>query len=149
MELYGLRKSRDLDFITTNPSMVSKITSLGYDLNHNHFSELPFSHKEVVHNPYLHVRLFGVKFSSINLRQLMLELRFASEGNEFPAKKMRDLELIRGFQAGNPGGENRVIGLVATVVTQFRLIFEFAVQHIMPRLPRGIAEALRKLRRLL
>ena len=149
MELYGLRKSRDLDFITNSSSMVSKITSLGYDVNHEHFSELPFSHNEVVDNPYLHVRLFGVKFSSINLRQLMLELRFASEGNEFPAKKMRDLELIRGFQTGNPGGENRVIGLVATVATQFRLIFEFAVQHIMPRLPRGIAEALRKLRRLL
>lgn len=146
MELYGLRKSRDLDLITNSSSMVSKITSLGYDLNHDHYSELPFSHNEVVDNPYLHVRLFGVKFSSINLRQLMLELRFASEGNEFPAKKMRDLELIRGFQKGKP---NRVIGLVATGVTQFRLIFESAVQHIMPRLPRGIAEALRKLRRLL
>ena len=149
MELYGLRKSRDLDFITTSPSMVSKITSLGYDVNHNHFSQLPFSHNEVVDNPYLHVRLFGVKFSSINLRQLMLEFRFAGEGKDFPAKKMRDLKLIRGFQIGKHRGGNRmVIGAVATGVTQFRLLFEFAVQRIMPRLPRGIAEALRKLRRL-
>lgn len=146
MELYGLRKSRDLDLICLD-ELTSEILSLGLDVNNEHYAQLPISHNHVITSPYLHVKLYGVKFTSLALRHLILSFGPRSAQALWRKKKSRDLELISQYFSGRASyriSANKVFG---TLATQIRLLFEFVVNRIMPKLPPGIAEFIRKMRR--
>lgn len=145
MELYGLRKSRDLDLICKGSDLRRELLSLGYDVNDGHYKWTPISSDQVIENPYLHVRLYGFKFTSLAVRQLLLSFGSASLGKELSPKKLRDKKYISMYFANTQGKKLSGLGLWGTLATQGRLLFEKAVTSLVPKLPRGIARVLRKL----
>jgi hypothetical protein len=149
MELYGLRKSRDLDLICIDPQARSEILSLGYDLNDRHYEWLPINQSQVIQDPHLHLSLFGLKFTSLALRQLILTLGPSYAGEKLSSKKSRDLHLISKFNVANGRKLLNVNGVVGTFFTQLRLLFEFVVTKIIPILPPNLVKLLRRLRAIL
>lgn len=148
MELYGLRKSRDLDFICIDSEFRSVIQSMGYDLNDRHYEWLALTQEAVIQDPHLHIKLFGLKFSSLAVRQLMLTIGPSYGGDTLSAKKLRDLLLISQFNVGKPDGLLNLKGFVGTFITQVRLLFEFVIAKIIPRLPQKLVRVLRRFRAL-
>jgi hypothetical protein len=149
MELYGLRKSRDLDLICIDSELRSVIQSMGYDLNDRHYEWLPLTQESVIQDPHLHIKLFGLKFSSLAVRQLMLTVGPSYGGDTLSAKKLRDLLLISQFNLGKSDGMLNLKGFVGTFITQVRLLFEFVIAKIIPRLPQKLVMVLRRFRALL
>jgi hypothetical protein len=146
MELYGLRKSRDLDLICTGSSLEREVLELGFDINNDHYKNLPISHVDVINNPYLHVRLYGTKFTSIATRQLLLSFGPRSSHASWGAKKMRDLRLISNFYLNQQSSATGLLGHLSTLATQLRLVFEFVINRIMPKLPPSLAGFIRKVK---
>jgi hypothetical protein len=146
MELYGLRKSRDLDLICVDPRLRSVIQSMGYDLNDRHYEWLPITQNMVIQDPHLHVKLFGLKFTSLAVRQLILTFGPSYGSDTLNAKKLRDLKLISRFNVGKFAGLLNWTGFIGTFVTQVRLLFEFFVARMIPRLPPKLVLLLRRLR---
>lgn len=146
MELYGLRKSRDLDLICLD-KLRSEVLSLGFDVNNDHYAPLPISHQDVIESPYLHVNLYGIKFTSLALRQLVLSFGPRSAQAPWTQKKTRDFRLIAEYFSDRDSRYISVDKAVATLATQIRLWFEFAVNRIMPKLPPRLADSIRKFRR--
>lgn len=146
MELYGLRKSRDLDLICLD-KLRSEVLSLGFDVNNDHYAPLPLSHQDVITSPYLHVNLYGIKFTSLAVRQLVLSFGRRSAQAPWTQKKTRDFRLISEYFSERASNHISVDKAVATLATQIRLWFEFAVNRIMPKLPPRLAESIRKVRR--
>jgi hypothetical protein len=149
MELYGLRKSRDLDIISIDPILRSAIMSMGFDLNDRHYEWLPIDQNKVIQDPHLHLILFGVKFTSLAVRQLILTLGPSYGGEKLSSKKSRDLHLISQFNAGTGKKLFNLNGFVGTLFTQLRLLFEFVVVKIIPFLPPGLVKVLRQSRAIL
>lgn len=149
MELYGLRKSRDLDLICLGASLEEEILAMGFDVNNGHYKGLPFSHEDVINSPYLHVSLFGMKFTSLATRQLLLSFGSRSAHASWANKKMRDIKSIAEFTLNRRSVRVGTSGYLSTMVTQLRLVFEFAVKRIMPQLPPGMAKMLRSIKQKL
>ena len=149
MELYGLRKSRDLDLICLGASLEEEILAMGFDVNNLHYKGLPFSHEDVIISPYLHVSLFGTKFTSLATRQLLLSFGPRSAHASWANKKMRDIKSIAEFTLNRRSVRVGTSGYLSTMVTQLRLVFEFAVKRIMPQLPPGMAKMLRSIKQKL
>lgn len=145
MELYGLRKSRDLDLICKGKRLRSELLELGFDVNDGHYKWLPITSDQVIESPYYHVRLYGLKFTSIAVRQLLLSFGPMSANKELTAKKMRDKKLIAMYLGDSRKRGAKAIGLWGTLATQGRLLFEKAVAYVVPRLPNGLAQFLRRL----
>lgn len=145
MELYGLRKSRDLDLICIDSELRSVIQLMGYDLNDRHYEWLPLTQDAVIYDPHLHIKLFGLKFTSLAVRQLMLTFGPSYGRNTLSPKKFRDLQLISQFNAGKSDGLLTFEGFVGTLLTQIRLLFEFIIAKIIPRLPPKLVQILRRL----
>jgi hypothetical protein len=146
MELYGLRKSRDLDLICLDSAVKEELLAMGFDVNNAHYKGLPISHEDVVVSPYLHVRLFGIKFTSLATRQLLLSFGPRAANASWASKKKRDVKLIAEFTL-----DRRSVGVgisrhLGTMGTQIRLVFEFVVKRIMPKLPPAVARVLRSIR---
>ena len=149
MELYGLRKSRDLDLICLGSSLEEEILAMGLDVNNEHYSGLPFSHKDVITSPYLHVSLFGIKFTSLATRQIILSFGPRSAHGNWANKKMRDIKSIAEFTLNRRSVGVGLSGHLSTMATQLRLVFEFVVKRIMPKLPPGLAQKVRTTRQRL
>lgn len=145
MELYGLRKSRDLDLICLGAGLEEEILAMGFDVNNGHYKGLPFSHEDVIISPYLHVSLFGMKFTSLATRQLLLSFGPRSAHASWASKKERDIKSIAEFTLDRYSIGVGISGHLSTMATQLRLVFEFAVKRIMPQLPPGIAQMLRSI----
>ena len=145
MELFGLRKSRDLDLICHGLEMRETILSMKLDLNDRHYEWLPISTAQVIEDPHLHIRLFGLKFTSLSVRQLILGFGPSFGGDTLSAKKSRDLSLISQFQASKCGPKRSLLGGIGTFITQLRLVFEFAVSNVAPKLPSNMYLVLRRL----
>jgi len=143
MELYGLRKSRDLDLICLGASLEEEILAMGFDVNNGHYKGLPFSHEDVIISPYLHVSLFGMKFTSLATRQLLLSFGPRSAHASWANKKMRDIKSIAEFTLNRHSIRVGPSGYLSTMATQLRLVFEFAVKRVMPHLPSGLAQMLK------
>lgn len=146
MELYGLRKSRDLDLICLGSSLEEEILAMGFDVNNEHYRGLPFSHEDVIASPYLHVNLFGTKFTSLATRQLILSFGPRSAHASWANKKMRDIKSIAEFTLNRRSVGVGISGHLSTMATQLRLVFEFVVGRIMPQLPPGLAQIVRSIR---
>jgi len=149
MELYGLRKSRDLDLICLGASLEEEILAMGFDVNNGHYKGLPFSHEDVIISPYLHVSLFGIKFTSLATRQLLLSFGPRSAHASWANKKVRDIKSIAEFTLNRHSVRVGTSGYLSTMVTQLRLVFEFAVKRVMPQLPPGMAKMLRSIKQKL
>ena len=148
MELYGLRKSRDLDIICSDDEIQDKINSAGFDLNHMHYEWLPIKPAQIINDPHLHVTLFGLKFTSLGVRQLILEFRLAELGRRVAPKKLRDLKLIYKFRADEGRRRLSLFGSIATASTQFRLLSEFVIVKLVPHLPPRLVALIRRARKL-
>jgi hypothetical protein len=148
MELYGLRKSRDLDIICDDNEIQDQITSAGFDLNHKHYEWLPIKPDQIISDPHLHVRLFGLKFTSLGVRQLILEFRLGELGRRVAPKKLRDLKLIYQFKADEGPRRLSLFGSIATASTQFRLLSEFVIVRLVPYLPPRLVALFRRARKL-
>jgi hypothetical protein len=148
MELYGLRKSRDLDIICDDNEIRDQITSAGFDLNHMHYEWLPLKPAQIISDPHLHVRLFGLKFTSLGVRQLILEFRLGELGRRVAPKKLRDLKLIYQFKADERTRKFSFFGSIATASTQFRLLSEFVIVKLVPHLPPRLVALIRRVRTL-
>jgi hypothetical protein len=148
MELYGLRKSRDLDIICDDNEIQDQITAAGFDLNHKHYEWLPIKPAQIINDPHLHVTLFGLKFTSLGVRQLILEFRLGELGRRVAPKKLRDLKLIYQFKADEGPRRLSLFGSIATVSTQFRLLSEFVIVKLVPRLPPRLVTLIRRARKL-
>lgn len=146
MELYGLRKSRDLDLICLGKDLRARIEDLGFDVNNDRFDSLPLSAAQIICNPYFHVRLFGTKFTSLSTRGLLLSFGASSELISWSPKKDRDFESISLFNAGKSKTRLSIKGAVGTFATQLRLGFEFIVIRVIPKLPPSLVKILRKVR---
>lgn len=149
MELYGLRKSRDLDLICLGSSLEEEILAMGFDVNNGHYIGLPFSHKDVIISPYLHVSLFGIKFTSLATRQIILSFGPRSAHGNWANKKMRDIKSIAEFTLSRRSVGVGISGHLSTMATQLRLVFEFVVKRVMPKLPPGLAQKVRSTRQRL
>jgi hypothetical protein len=149
MEVYGLRKSRDLDLICLGSSLEEEVLAMGSDVNNGPYRELPFSHEDVITSPYLHVSLFGTKVTSLATRQLILSFGPRAAGASWANKKTRDMRSIAGFILNRRSFEVDVTGHLSTMATQLRLIFEFVINRIMPQLPPGLAQTIRSIRQSL
>jgi len=146
MELYGLRKSRDFDLICAGTSLKKEILEQNYDVNNDHYKSLPISHLDVINSPYLHVRIYGTKFTSLATRQLLLSFGPRSHQASWGSKKMRDIELIASFYLEKQSSYIFVLAKLSTFITQLRLIFEFFVNRLMPKLPPSLAKFIRRVR---
>ena len=146
MELYGLRKSRDLDLICIGQRLEEKILSLGLNVNNAHYQSLPFSHESVIRNPYFHVQLYGVKFTALAVRQMVLSFGPRSQSARWGEKKERDLQAIAGYFLGRTDSTARWSGFVNTLMTQLRLLLEFLISRVVPRLPKKLVLLLRRIR---
>lgn len=146
MELYGLRKSRDLDFICRGPDTKAELLAMGFDVNNAHYEGLPISHEDVIVSPYLHVRLFGIKFTSLATRQLVLSFGSRSAHASWTSKKKRDIKSIAEFTLSRHSLGVGISGRLSTMATQIRLAFEFVVKRIMPKLPPRVARVIRSIR---
>lgn len=144
MELYGLRKSRDLDLICKGSELKKELVSMGYDVNDGHYEWTPISSDQVIESPYLHVRLYGIKFTSLAVRQLLLSFGPASAGTDLSPKKLRDKKYIATYFANTREQKLRGLGSFGTMATQARLLFEKVVVALVPKLPSGIARILRR-----
>lgn len=149
MELYGLRKSRDLDFICSSDSDRSLVESLGFDVNNERYDRLPLGAKQVIEDPFLHLTLFGYKFSALSVRNMILSFGDYAASASWGAKKERDFVSISLYNAGSPKMRIGIAGVIGTLVTQLRLGFEFVVTKVAPLLPPGLLAILRTLRRVL
>lgn len=149
MELYGLRKSRDLDLICIGEMLRSTIEARGYDVNNDRYDWLPISSDEVISDPHLHVRLFGLKFTSLATRQLVLGFEPHYKQGALNPKKIRDLQSISLFNLGKPKTRLGLAGFTGTFFTQTRLIYEFLLIRLIPRLPTRLVGILRKIRSLI
>jgi hypothetical protein len=150
MELYRLRKSRDIDFICVGSELKGKILALGYDVNNAKYDCLPITSDQVILDSHLHLRLFGLKFSSLVVRQLVIGFgQIRGVHPKLSSKKLRDLRSIYLFGLGAGRARMELAGTLGTLTTQARLVLEFVVVKIMPRLPSGIAQGLRRARRML
>ena len=92
-DIYGLRKSSDLDFLYCGQKAFDVQTE---DLS-NHDSELqyyPYSKYQIVHNPNYHFYYHGVKFISIDVLYAMKQKR-----HEIP-KDINDCRMIEDFRKG-------------------------------------------------
>lgn len=145
MELYGLRKSRDLDLICLGSSLEEEILAMGFDVNNGHYTGLPLSHEDVITSPYLHVNLFGTKFTSLATRQLLLSFGPRSAHASWSSKKERDIKSIAEFTFNRHLVGGGISGHLSTISTQIRLVFELVVKKIMPKLPPGVAHMLRSI----
>ena len=88
LNIYGLRKSSDLDFLYFG----DKQFNIQNEILSNHDSELqyyPFPKKEIIENPKYHFYFHGMKFISLDVLYLMKKKR-----NEIP-KDRRDCKLIK------------------------------------------------------
>lgn len=146
MELYGLRKSRDLDLICQDPDATAELLAMGFDVNNTHYEGLPISHEDVIVSPYLHVKLFGIKFTSLATRQLLLSFGPRSAYVSWTSKKKRDIKSIAEFTLGRHSRGVGFVGRLSTMATQLRLSFEFVVKRIMPKLPPTVARMIRSIR---
>ena len=149
MELYGLRKSRDLDLICLGSNLEEEILAMGFDVNNEHYRGLPFSHEDVITSPYLHVSLFGIKFTSLATRQIILSFGPRSAHASWANKKMRDIKSIAEFTLNRRSVGVGISGHLSTMATQLRLVFEYLVKRIMPRLPPGLAQIIKSTRQRL
>jgi hypothetical protein len=149
MELYGLRKSRDLDIICSGLELQDRIISSGFDINHMHYKWLPIKPEQIIYDPHLHLTLFGLKFTSLGVRQLILEFRLGAHGREIAPKKLRDLKLIYQFRASRGTSKVTIFGVIATASTQFRLLLEFLIVKLVPHLPTRLVGVVRRARTLL
>lgn len=148
MELHGLRKSRDLDFICVGDDLTKSLQDMGYDVNNEKYEWMPISADQVVMESHLHVRLFGLKFTSLAVRQLVVGFGPNRESAESPPKKLRDFRSISLFNLERTKTRIRFAGMFGSALTQLRLIYEFFVVRIIPRLPGGLVVALRMFRSL-
>jgi hypothetical protein len=146
MELYGLRKSRDLDLICDDASTIKQILATGYDVNNSHYSWLPLKAQQVVNDPYLHVQLYGVKFTSLAVRQLVIGFGPRLQGAALNPKKLRDAQLISAFNSGSSPRRLSATGMTGTLFTQLRLLMEFAIVRVVPHLPSKFVDFLRRTR---
>jgi hypothetical protein len=146
MELYGLRKSRDLDVICTNRVMANEVLSSGFDLNNDHYRWLPLTAEQVIADPYLHVKLYGIKYTALTVRQLELESLRESPDAAPKSKKLRDLELIASFNSGRQNINQKWMSLIGTSFTQIRLLFELFVLKVSPHIPQKILRAIRSVK---
>lgn len=149
MELYGLRKSRDLDLICLDSDVKEELLAMGLDVNNAHYEGLPISHEDVIISPYLHVRLFRLKFTSLATRQLLLSFGPRSAHASWASKKKRDIKSIAEFTLDRHSVGVGLSGYLSTTATQIRLVFEFVVKRIMPKLPPTMARMLRSIRQRL
>lgn len=145
MELFGLRKSRDLDFICAGDAAREKILSLGFDVNNGHYSFLPIKSDEVIKDPFLHIRLYGIKFTSLEVRYLILRFGIVSQIRSLSSKKRRDFHLITKYLSDKGSSSISLSGIIGTVATQFRLLFELTVAKFGPKLPEPLLRLARRI----
>lgn len=143
MELYSLRKSRDLDIICRGDDLIGEVLKRGYDVNNDHYKWLPVTFEQVIEDPYLHAKLYGVKFTTLEMRGFILSNRHYGSARSLSAKKLRDLQLISDYLGGAAKTRANLPGLVGTLVTQLRLLFELAIVRLVPKLPPRLAKLLR------
>jgi hypothetical protein len=146
MELYGLRKSRDLDLICIGQGLEVRILAMGLNVNNAHYTSLPFSHEAVIRDPFFHVQLYGIKFTSLAVRQMLMSFGPRSQNANWGAKKSRDMQAIAGYFLGRSDSTARWSGFVNTTMTQLRLFFEFLISRVVPRLPKSLVRVLRRIR---
>jgi hypothetical protein len=146
MELYGLRKSRDLDFICSGDRERELVKSLGFDVNNERYEWLPFSAKQVIDDPFLHLTLFGYKFSSLGIRNMTLSFGDYGSSASWSSKKERDFVSISLYNAGSAKMRLGIAGVLGTLATQLRLAYEFSVTKLIPVLPAGLVKLLRAVR---
>jgi len=119
---------------------------LGFDVNNERYDWLPFGAKQVVDNPFFHLTLFGYKFSSLGVRNMILSFGNYATSASWGPKKERDFVSISLYNAGRAKLRLGVAGVVGTLVTQVRLGFEFVVTRIVPLLPPRVLASIRAIR---
>lgn len=91
--------------------------SSGLNVNNAHYQSLPFSHESVIRNPYFQVQLYGVKFTALAVRQMVLSFGPRSQSTRWGEKKERDLQAIAGYFLGRTDSTARWSGFVNTLMT--------------------------------
>jgi hypothetical protein len=126
--------------------MANEVLSSGFDLNNDHYRWLPLTAEQVIADPYLHVKLYGIKYTALTVRQLELESLRESPDAAPKSKKLRDLELIASFNSGRQNINQKWMSLIGTSFTQIRLLFELFVLKVSPHIPQKILRAIRSVK---
>lgn len=146
MEIYGIRKARDVDLIALNSNTFNLGGSNSVDLHNREYSKYPMSPDQVISDPRMHLVVDGFKFLSLNSLQFQKSIAIDE-------KSSKDLSLISAFE------EKKSV----TYVTQTRTLkakiwrLSMVAQVILDKqlskfpdpLESGIRNMLRPIRRLL
>lgn len=149
LELYGLRIARDLDLVVSGQEANDTVLSIKFDPRNHKYRELPLDIPEIVESPYTTLRLFGYRFLTLRVRELLLS--FEASSNSHPhlvAKARRDLRSIAYFYSGNEKERLALSIYIGTLLTQLRILFEFLLTRVLPLLPKPLVGILRRVWKL-
>lgn len=150
LELYGLRAARDLDLVVSGREANNVVLPIKFDPRNNKYRELPLDIAEIIESPYATLSLFGYRFLTLRVRELLLS--FEASANSHPhlvAKARRDLRSIAYFYSGNERERLRFSIYIGTLLTRLRLLFEFLLTRVLPLLPTPLVRKLRRIRKLI
>ena len=145
LELYGLRAARDLDLLVVSQDANDRVLSIEFDPRNNKYRGLPLDIPEIIESPWTTIRLFGYRFLTLRVRELLLS--FEASANSHPhlvAKARRDLRSIAYFYSGNERERLKFSIYIGTLLTRLRLFFEFLLTRVLPLLPTPLVRILRR-----
>lgn len=145
LELYGLRAARDVDLLVTNQRAKGKFLSVKFDSRNEKYKELPLGIPDLIESPFTTLRLFGYKFLSLRVRELLLSFEASSNSHPHLVRKARrDLRSIAYFYSGQGKIQLNLSVYLGTFFTRLRILFEFTLTKILPLLPSRLVDVMRK-----